>query len=382
MGRGSFPILKGTSLGWTLTAWNNNWLIKTPPTGWYWGGSSKTLSTKKKTHIFFFPSSVFFSRRSVIFRPCQRCVCVFFPLRPKRLHEVCFVDNSHDELNLITHGIAQWKFTRFSGPTYDPKHGKKQQLHESWESAPQCHISRKRDYEAHHHPRKKKAVLSIHEWTKRRQKTQNQPPPHCRPANLHHPSPQRPQSFQGLDEILWSKPPGESWCNGSLFWGSKRLVFWSGCIWIQLICDQVSPYCWLACRSLMVSSRCSIGGTLTMGQDKYTYYIVGKSIYHKNFVSFREDFTLVTVWRLISHFVLSVTSIKQTPFFWAHLRTAGFPPNTRASRRAWRYEGLGDCFGAKFRLLTLGMSFFLQQDLLVNFWKEQTSVSPKKSSVS
>lgn len=76
-----------------------------------------------------------------------------------------------------------------------------------------------------------------------------------------------------------------------------------------------------------------------MGQDKYTYYIVGKSIYHKNFVSFWEDFTLVAVWRLISHFVLSVTSIKQTSFFGPTCEQLD-PPQTRE-----RPEGLGDTKG-------------------------------------
>ena len=151
--------------------------------------------------------------------------------------------NFHDELNLITHGFNNGISPVSLNQPYDPKDGKKQQLHESWESAPLLATClARRDYKAHHHPRKKKAVLStmfMNQAAGKKHQTTN--PPHCRPANLHHPSPQRPQSFQGLDEILWSKPPGESWCNGPLFWGSKPLVFCSGCIWIQLICDQVSP---------------------------------------------------------------------------------------------------------------------------------------------
>ena len=110
----------------------------------------------------------------------------------------------------------------------------------------------RRDYEAHHHPRKKKAVsykYHVHEPS-RRQKTPNQPPPTADLQifiTLHRSDLSHSKDWM---EILWSKPPGESWCNGPLFWGSKRLVFWSGCIWIQLICDQVSPQCWLACGSL------------------------------------------------------------------------------------------------------------------------------------
>lgn len=274
-------------------------------------------------------------------------VCVL-SFAPQLLH-VFFCGQLHDELNLITHGFHNGNSPVSLNPLMTPKDGKKTTPWITGICPPSRHISRQEGlWSPPSSPKKNGRFLLPFSWTKRRQKNTKPTPSHCRPANLHHPSPQRPQSFQGLDEILWSKPPGESWCNGPLFWGSKPLVFWSRCIWIQLIGDQVSPQCWLACCSLMVSSRCSIGGTLTMGQDTYTYYIVGKSIYHKNFVSFWEDFTLVAVWRLISHFVLSVTSIKQTPFFGPTCEQLD-SPQTRE-----RPEGLGD---------TKGLETVLEQNL-------------------
>ena len=201
----------------------------------------KLCLLKKQQHIFFFPILGVFSRRRDFQTLSKVCV---LSIAPKRLHEF-------DELNLITHGFHNGNSPVSLNQLMTPKMEKNNNSMKSWESAPQVpHFSQEGLWSPPSSPKKKAVSYNYHEWTKPPpKKTTN--PPHCRPANLHHPSPQRPQSFQGLDEILWSKPPGESWCNGPLFWGSKPLGFWSGCIWIQLIGDQVSPRCWLACGSLM-----------------------------------------------------------------------------------------------------------------------------------
>ena len=117
-----------------------------------------------------------------------------------------------------------------------------------------------------------------------------------------------------------------------------------------------------------------------MGQE-YTYkYFSGPIPFTiKPGNSFWVDFTLPAFWKLILTVVLSIASIKQT----GPRANGSSPPPKHESV----HEGLGDTkdfgnfLGAKFRLLTLGMSFFLQQDLLVQtLGKEQTAVSPRKKS--
>lgn len=76
---------------------------------------------RKKTHIFFFPSSVFFLAKGDFQTMSKVCVLSFAP----QLLHVFFCGQLHDELNLITHGFHNGNSPVSLNPLMTPKDGKK-----------------------------------------------------------------------------------------------------------------------------------------------------------------------------------------------------------------------------------------------------------------